>query len=1165
MAVQTEFNQDEVDLQQSTAGGEEGSSSPPTKRKGKFSKMGLIFKPWKWRKKKTSEKFTETSIALERKISVRKSRQELIARGVLKDIPDTENNDINHSKAQPVKNGHPVPMDVDKVSEGGVRVSRGESDFKGNALKPPSLDERRSRVPSDSSLNREPLDVDSHARLALDVDRRSRIPSDIDKRGSLPRGPPQDDRYRREEKKDVRDDREHRGRKDREEPERRDWREERERDGGMDRRDDRERREWRDDRDKKDNRPERENKDWRDRDNREKRDLEENTRRDRKERDMRDRDERERKDRDERERRDRDERERRDRDERERRDRDERERRDRDEREKRDRDEKERRDRDEKERIDREEKERRDGEEKEKRDREERERRDREERERRDREEREMKIHEEREMKDQEEKERRDREDRDQRENRDRFEDKDKRDDREWRVERERRESRDDRIREERERKDAREEKDRKDDRDREKWEEWTKRNDRDRRDEGEKRSGTQQFMDELRSVVRPHSEMDLRPLLQKSSSEDNKKTRPASESERSSTLPRYATPTEMPYRERSESAGIRFVPNPRSTQDSQPDPPPPHQKQALLPPKFLMSSSDRIPPSSSSSSSASSSSSSSSSSAVPPIAKPPRTVSLIVDDQSRTSLLGDSDHPPPVPPHAKQPPVPPPKPINRNSSPAMFASSLNRGSKVRQRQPCYWTSWKRQNELGLYLSLPVNLHFRFYQNYSELSQSASGVIVIPAPTKRSPPTPPKRMTPVTKRHSSDSLPHSQVPESPTNNQSSSFIPLPSLKADVSEEQTAITAPQAFPEPSFSPPSHIPPSPPRVHFLHPPPVTTATTTPSAVPVPTIQADPPSPSTEPPSQPPSIPLHVLIQRALASPSPAQPNPDIPHRAHSLLFESPPEFLSDIGGNSRNSLPITIEPLRLPEDDDFDMEEEMRKLVPQRPPRQPELEPRSRRALAGDPRVSVIPEVGGPDDSEEESDSDGPILYRDDDEDEDDEDVPQSGLATRVKRKDTLALKLERQERQERERDEGQESDNMSWQNREQWLAMRNRIGTALTRRLSQRPTAVELEQRNILPAKNEADRQLERREIKRRLTRKLSQRPTVAELQARKILRFHEYVECTHAHDYDRRADKPWTKLTPADKAAIRKELNEFKSSEMEVHEESRIYTRFHRP
>lgn len=77
---------------------------------------------------------------------------------------------------------------------------------------------------------------------------------------------------------------------------------------------------------------------------------------------------------------------------------------------------------------------------------------------------------------------------------------------------------------------------------------------------------------------------------------------------------------------------------------------------------------------------------------------------------------------------------------------------------------------------------------------------------------------------------------------------------------------------------------------------------------------------------------------------------------------------------------------------PEDDDFDMEEELRKLHPQRPPRQRELEPRSRRGLVGDPRVGVIHEGRGPGDSEEESDSDGPILYRDDD--DDDEDVPLS---------------------------------------------------------------------------------------------------------------------------------------------------------------------------
>uniref|UniRef100_A0A8C5BHG2 Phosphatase and actin regulator n=1 Tax=Gadus morhua TaxID=8049 RepID=A0A8C5BHG2_GADMO len=119
--------------------------------------------------------------------------------------------------------------------------------------------------------------------------------------------------------------------------------------------------------------------------------------------------------------------------------------------------------------------------------------------------------------------------------------------------------------------------------------------------------------------------------------------------------------------------------------------------------------------------------------------------------------------------------------------------------------------------------------------------------------------------------------------------------------------------------------------------------------------------------------------------------------------------------------------------------------------------------------------------------------------------------------------------------------------------------------ALFRRLSQRPTADELEQRNILKPRNEMDEE-EKREIKRHLTRKLSQRPTVEELREAKILiRFSDYVEVAEAQDYDRRADKPWTRLTAMDKAAIRKELNEFKSTEMEVHESSRHFTRFHRP
>lgn len=49
---------------------------------------------------------------------------------------------------------------------------------------------------------------------------------------------------------------------------------------------------------------------------------------------------------------------------------------------------------------------------------------------------------------------------------------------------------------------------------------------------------------------------------------------------------------------------------------------------------------------------------------------------------------------------------------------------------------------------------------------------------------------------------------------------------------------------------------------------------------------------------------------------------------------------------------------------------------------------------------------------------------------------------------------------------------------------------------------------------------------------------------MAELQARRILRFNEYVEVTDSPDYDRRADKPWARLTPADKARGKCRLEE---------------------
>ncbi|KAM4866512.1 phosphatase and actin regulator 2 isoform 2-T2 [Thomomys bottae] len=194
---------------------------------------------------------------------------------------------------------------------------------------------------------------------------------------------------------------------------------------------------------------------------------------------------------------------------------------------------------------------------------------------------------------------------------------------------------------------------------------------------------------------------------------------------------------------------------------------------------------------------------------------------------------------------------------------------------------------------------------------------------------------------------------------------------------------------------------------------------------------------------------------------------------------------------------------------------------------------------------------------------DSDSDGPILYTDDDEeeDEDEDGSGESTLASKIRRRDTLAIKLSNRPSKK----ELEDKNILQCTSEEERQEIRHQIGTKLVRRLSQRPTTEELEQRNILKQKNEEEEQEAKMELKRRLSRKLSLRPTVAELQARRILRFNEYVEVTDSPDYDRRADKPWARLTPADKAAIRKELNEFKSTEMEVHEESRQFTRFHRP
>ncbi|KAF6777370.1 hypothetical protein AHF37_03111 [Paragonimus kellicotti] len=62
-----------------------------------------------------------------------------------------------------------------------------------------------------------------------------------------------------------------------------------------------------------------------------------------------------------------------------------------------------------------------------------------------------------------------------------------------------------------------------------------------------------------------------------------------------------------------------------------------------------------------------------------------------------------------------------------------------------------------------------------------------------------------------------------------------------------------------------------------------------------------------------------------------------------------------------------------------------------------------------------------------------------------------------------------------------------------------------------------------------------------------------------------FLRFSKFVEVQELEPEDRMGDRPWTRLTPIEKARIRRELNDYKMAEMSVHNESRQYTRFHPP
>ncbi|KAF7272633.1 hypothetical protein GWI33_014613 [Rhynchophorus ferrugineus] len=63
-----------------------GARTPPSERKSKFS-IGKLLRPWKWKRKRKSDKIEAVSRTLERKISVRANRDELVQKGIL--LPDS--------------------------------------------------------------------------------------------------------------------------------------------------------------------------------------------------------------------------------------------------------------------------------------------------------------------------------------------------------------------------------------------------------------------------------------------------------------------------------------------------------------------------------------------------------------------------------------------------------------------------------------------------------------------------------------------------------------------------------------------------------------------------------------------------------------------------------------------------------------------------------------------------------------------------------------------------------------------------------------------------------------------------------------------------------------------------------------------------------------------
>ncbi|VVD03558.1 unnamed protein product [Leptidea sinapis] len=98
-----------------------GARTPPVERtKSKFSAFGRLFKPWKWKRKKKSEKFEAASRTLERKISVRANREELVQKGIL--LPESPITPVPESNEESPGYGDDRDCRVSHEHGGGDRL-----------------------------------------------------------------------------------------------------------------------------------------------------------------------------------------------------------------------------------------------------------------------------------------------------------------------------------------------------------------------------------------------------------------------------------------------------------------------------------------------------------------------------------------------------------------------------------------------------------------------------------------------------------------------------------------------------------------------------------------------------------------------------------------------------------------------------------------------------------------------------------------------------------------------------------------------------------------------------------------------------------------------------------------------------------------------------------